>query len=39
MQVIWKAMHQDDCRFRATVLSRVNAMLASRHDVFYEIHL
>lgn len=38
MQVVRKAVHQDDDRFLARILSGVNAVLISAYKVLNEIH-
>src|SRR5262245_47670459 len=38
MKIVWKAMHQNDRRFGAVILSGVNAVLASLYKMFLELH-
>src|SRR6266545_4772998 len=39
VEIIWKAVHQNNDRFRASIFTRVDAVLSSRHKVFSEVHL
>ncbi len=39
MKIVGKTMHQDDRRFFTCILSRVNPVLTSLHEMFREVHL
>jgi|SRR5713226_1817689 len=39
MKIVWKAVHQNDARFVACILSGINAMLITPDNVFYEVHV
>jgi len=38
VKIVWKAMHQNDRRFGARILSGVNAVLVSLYKMFLELH-
>jgi hypothetical protein len=39
VRIVWKAVHQDDRRFFAGMLSRVYAVLVALYERFFESHL
>ncbi|HEV2666025.1 MAG TPA: hypothetical protein VG324_13990 [Blastocatellia bacterium] len=39
MKIVWGAMHQNDRRFGARILSGVNAVSASLYKLFLELHV